>query len=151
MSLFYKNQFNLLINVFEQHLLNSRHVCSWMLKLCMKTLQCATKVLLFCFEVKRKSNVILKSDIIQHGMLNGVMLKEETMSIKRKFLERRLWRFQRPGWLARLLENNIFRKRTSYCWHVYRNGYFLDEEEKRTDWGLLIGKHLEYGQIWLLF
>ena len=51
----------------------------------MKTLQCATKVLLFCFEVKRKSNVILKSDIIQHGMLNGVMLKEETMSIKENF------------------------------------------------------------------
>ena len=29
--LFYKNQFNLLINVFEQHLLNGRHVFSWML------------------------------------------------------------------------------------------------------------------------
>ena len=37
-----------------------------MLKLCMKTLQCVTKVLLFCFEVKNNSNIILKREIIQH-------------------------------------------------------------------------------------
>ena len=43
-----------------------------MLKLCMKTLQCATKVLLFCFEVKSNSNVILKRDIIQHGNVEAV-------------------------------------------------------------------------------
>ena len=38
-----------------------------MLKLCMKILRYATKVLLFCFEVKSNSNVILRRDIIQHG------------------------------------------------------------------------------------
>ena len=36
-----------------------------MLKLCMKTLQCATKFIQFCFEVKCNSNVILKRNIIQ--------------------------------------------------------------------------------------
>ena len=70
--LFYKNQFNLLINVFEQHLLNGGHICSWMLKLCTKTLQCATKVLPFCFEVENNSTVILKRDIIQYGNVEAV-------------------------------------------------------------------------------
>ena len=75
--LFHKNQFNLLISVFEQHLLNGRHVCSWMLNLCMKTLQCATKqcatkVLLFCFEVKSNSNFILKRDIMHYGNAEAV-------------------------------------------------------------------------------
>ena len=71
-----------------------------MLKLCMKTLQCATKVLLFCFEVKRKSSVVLKSDVIQHGMLNGVMLKEEAMAIKENFQNSNFEDFSAPdGWL----------------------------------------------------
>ena len=61
-----------MINVFEQHLLNGRHVCSWMLKLRMKTLQFATKVLLLRFEVKSNSNVILKRDITQHGNVEAV-------------------------------------------------------------------------------
>ena len=43
-----------------------------MLKLCITTLQWATKVLLFCFEVKSNSNVILKRDIIQHGNVEAV-------------------------------------------------------------------------------
>ena len=73
---------------------------------------------------------------------------------QKKTLEQRRWWFQRLGWLARFLENNVFRKRTSCCWwggrRVCRNGYFLDWEDKWTDWRLLIGKHLKYGQIWLV-
>ena len=68
--------------------------------------------------------------------------------------EQRLSWFQHLRWLARLLENNLFRKRTLYCWRgrrrVYRNGHFLDRQDKRIDWKLT-GKHLEYGQIWLFF
>ena len=67
-----KDQLNLLINAFEQHLVNGIHVCSWMFKLCMKTLQCNTKVL-FCFEEKNNSNVILKRDMIQHGNVKAVV------------------------------------------------------------------------------
>ena len=47
----------------------------------------------------------------------GVMDKEEPMVL------------QNLGWLARLLENNIFHKRTSY----YRDSYFLDGEDKQID------------------
>ena len=61
----------------------------------------------------------------------GVMVKEEPMVL------------QNLGWLARLLENNIFHKRTSY----YRDSYFLDGEDKQIDWRLLAEKHLEYGRI----
>ena len=31
----------------------------------------------------------------------------------------------------------------------YRNGYFLDGENKWIDWRILVGKHLEYG--WICF
>ena len=35
-------------------------------------MQFATKILLFCFEVKSNSNVILKREIIQHGDVEAV-------------------------------------------------------------------------------
>ena len=83
---------------------------------------------------------------------NGVILKEEAMAIKEQLQNSDFDDFSvSDGWL----ENNIFRKRTSYCWwgrrRVYRNGYLLDGEDKSIDWWLLTGKHLEYGRIWLFF
>ena len=84
-----------------------------------------------------------------NGTRDVVLLRGGGDGNKRTTLEQRLWWFQRLGWLTRLLENNIFCKRTLYFWQgqrcVYRNGYFLDGEDKRIDWRLLIGKHLESG------
>ena len=65
-----------------------------MLELCMKTLQCATKVLLFCFEVKSDSNVILKREFnmamlrLSKQQLAGKLAKETlTLDEKIKFLD----------------------------------------------------------------
>ena len=56
-----------------------------MLKLCVKTLQCPTKVLLFCFEVKSNSNIVLKRDKQQ---LTGKLAKKTlTLDEKIKFLD----------------------------------------------------------------
>ena len=74
---------------------------------------------------------------------------------KRTTSEQQLSWFQHLGWLTRLLENNKFRKRMLYCWQgqrrVCRNSYFLDGENKRIEWRLLIGRHLQYEQIWPFF
>ena len=68
---------------------------------------------------------------------NGVMLKEEAMAIKEQlqnsdFDDFGAW----DGWLD-CWKKNIFRNRTLYRWRgrrrVYRNGYFLDGEDKRID------------------
>ena len=68
---------------------------------------------------------------------NGVILEEKAMTIKDQLHNSNFDDFSVSDGFARLLENNIFRKRTWSCWRgrrrVYRNGYFVDGEDKRID------------------
>ena len=68
---------------------------------------------------------------------NGVMLKEEAMTIKEQLQNSNLDDFGAWDVWLDCWKTKIFRKRTSYCWRgrrrVYRNGYFLDGEDKRID------------------